>query len=97
MCRAVLTGQTRATYYVVELQGSVVAQLMITYEWSDWRAADVWWIQSVYVPPQHRQKVCGTWGQTVYIHCWRMMASSNTDTSCCLVTSGECDAAANSL
>jgi hypothetical protein len=33
----------------------VIAQLMITFEWSDWRAADVWWIQSVYVSPEHRQ------------------------------------------
>lgn len=21
---------------------------------SDWRAAEVWWVQSVYTPPQHR-------------------------------------------
>lgn len=32
----------------------VLAQLMITHEWSDWRAADVWWVQSVYVSPQWR-------------------------------------------
>jgi hypothetical protein len=36
--------------------GCVIAQLMITYEWSDWRAKDIWWIQSVYVHPAHRRQ-----------------------------------------
>eukprot|EP00877_Chromochloris_zofingiensis_P013353 jgi/Chrzof1/8271/Cz03g04010.t1 len=54
--RAVLEGSANSTYYIIEQDGVVVAQLMITYEWSDWRASNVWWIQSVYVPPQHRQK-----------------------------------------
>ena len=29
---------------------------MITYEWSDWRAMDIWWIQSVYVSPPYRRQ-----------------------------------------
>lgn len=37
-------------------EGAVIAQLMITYEWSDWRAKDIWWIQSVYVAPPHRKQ-----------------------------------------
>lgn len=36
--------------------GEVVACLMITYEWSDWRNGQVWWIQSVYVHPEHRRR-----------------------------------------
>lgn len=31
-----------------------VGQLMITYEWSDWRNGIFWWIQSVYVLPDRR-------------------------------------------
>src|SRR6185437_4923226 len=31
-----------------------VGQLMITYEWSDWRNGIFWWIQSVYVVPDRR-------------------------------------------
>jgi ribosomal protein S18 acetylase RimI-like enzyme len=27
---------------------------MITYEWSDWRNGNFWWIQSVYVRPDAR-------------------------------------------
>jgi len=29
--------------------------LMVTTEWSDWRNAHFWWIQSVYVHPQYRR------------------------------------------
>jgi len=43
-------------YIVVEHEGHVKASLMITYEWSDWRNALFWWIQSVYVEPQYRRQ-----------------------------------------
>lgn len=41
-------------YLVAELNGEVVGQMMITYEWSDWRNGVFWWIQSVYVKPDFR-------------------------------------------
>ncbi|HEX5549526.1 MAG TPA: GNAT family N-acetyltransferase, partial [Nitrospira sp.] len=34
----------------------LVGQLMITYEWSDWRNGVFWWIQSVYVDPNWRRR-----------------------------------------
>lgn len=34
----------------------LIGQLMITYEWSDWRNAVFWWIQSVYVDPASRRQ-----------------------------------------
>ena len=43
-------------YFVAELNGDVAGQTMITYEWSDWRNGVIWWIQSVYVQPEHRKK-----------------------------------------
>ncbi len=49
-------------FYVVaeaadaEGQQKVVGSLMITYEWSDWRDAVFWWIQSVYVAPEFRRR-----------------------------------------
>jgi NAD-dependent dihydropyrimidine dehydrogenase PreA subunit len=36
--------------------GTVAGQLLITYEWSDWRNGTVWWIQSVYVVPEARRQ-----------------------------------------
>ena len=43
-------------YFIAELNGEVVGQTMITYEWSDWRNGIMWWIQSVYVRPDCRNK-----------------------------------------
>ncbi|HVN43487.1 MAG TPA: GNAT family N-acetyltransferase [Steroidobacteraceae bacterium] len=45
----------RGRYFVVETDGRVVGQLLITYEWSDWRNGAFWWIQSVYVLPEARR------------------------------------------
>ena len=44
-------------FYLVALDsaGSVLGQLMITFEWSDWRAGDIYWIQSVFVLPSARR------------------------------------------
>ena len=53
---AVLDDPARGRYLVAEIGGSVVGQLMITYEWSDWRNGCFWWIQSVYVHPDHRRR-----------------------------------------
>lgn len=54
--RAILEGRQAGQYWVCERAGEVVAQLMITYEWSDWRNRVVWWIQSVYVAPSARRQ-----------------------------------------
>lgn len=42
-------------YWVAERDGEVVGQVMVTFEWSDWRDGVVWWLQSVYVAPVHRR------------------------------------------
>jgi len=53
---AVFADASKGAYYVADDNGTVVASLMITYEWSDWRNASVWWFQSVYVLPRYRRK-----------------------------------------
>lgn len=53
---AVFLDKGKGRYYVAEDDGRVIASLMITYEWSDWRNAVVWWFQSVYVIPEYRRK-----------------------------------------
>ncbi len=58
--RALFDQPARGFYLVAEQKNGagreVVGQLMVTYEWSDWRNATFWWIQSVYVPPAWRRK-----------------------------------------
>ena len=53
---AVFDEPSRGRYFVAEEDGRVVASLLITYEWSDWRNGNVWWIQSVYVRPEFRRR-----------------------------------------
>ncbi len=56
--REILSNPARGSYYLA-CDGVVVGQMMHTREWSDWRNGDIWWIQSVYVHPDHRrQGVC---------------------------------------
>jgi GNAT superfamily N-acetyltransferase len=46
-----------AKYFIAESAGSeIVGQMMITYEWSDWRNGLFWWIQSVYVAESARRR-----------------------------------------
>jgi len=54
--RAALGDPAKAIYFVAEADRRVVGQLMITHEWSDWRNGDIWWVQSVYVHPDHRRR-----------------------------------------
>lgn len=53
---AVLDGRGEAFYFVAEVDGAVVGQLMLTREWSDWRNGWFYWIQSVYVRETVRQR-----------------------------------------
>jgi ribosomal protein S18 acetylase RimI-like enzyme len=53
--RAVLDGRAPGRYWVAEHEGRVVGQLLITYEWSDWRNRPMWWIQSVHVDASARR------------------------------------------
>jgi len=50
----VLADPAKGFYWVVEIKGQIVGQLLLTYEWSDWRNGWFWWIQSVYVRQEWR-------------------------------------------
>jgi len=51
---AVLSDASKGLYFLAETDGQIAGQLMITYEWSDWRNGNLWWLQSVYVHPGFR-------------------------------------------
>ena len=53
----VLSDPHKGLYLLAKDEGkAVVGQLMVTYEWSDWRNGMFWWIQSVYVAPEARRQ-----------------------------------------
>ena len=54
--RALIKDEAKGFYFVAEMDGRVAGQLLITFEWSDWRNGNFWWIQSVYVAPEFRER-----------------------------------------
>lgn len=62
-------------YFVAEVDGGVAGQMMVTYEWTDWRDGVFWWIQSVYVAPEARRR--GVF-RAIYGHVKRL-AESDAD------------------
>jgi len=78
---ALLESPDRGFFMVAELEQAddrqLLGQLMITYEWSDWRNGAFWWIQSVYVDPVwRRQSVFRRMHETV-------MATAKTSPNVC--------------
>jgi GNAT superfamily N-acetyltransferase len=57
--KAVFADPAKGFYVVAENESGMAGGLMVTYEWSDWRDAWFWWIQSVYIRPEAR-------GQRIY-------------------------------
>jgi ribosomal protein S18 acetylase RimI-like enzyme len=57
--KAVFEDSSRGFYLVAESdddQSKVVGSLLVTFEWSDWRNSNMWYIQSVFVDADHRGK-----------------------------------------
>ena len=52
----VLADPSLGRYFVALSGDRIVGQLMITYEWSDWRDGFIWWLQSVYVEREARRQ-----------------------------------------
>ena len=71
--QALLEDDARGRYWVAESGGEIVGQLMVTYEWSDWRNGNIWWIQSVYVPADWRRRGVFT---ALYRHVESMAAAA---------------------
>lgn len=49
-----LTDPQHRQYYIAEYKGECVGSLLVTTEWSDWSATWYWWLQSIYIEPDHR-------------------------------------------
>jgi ribosomal protein S18 acetylase RimI-like enzyme len=66
---ALLRDPKKGLYFVAEEKGQVIGQIQITREWSDWRNGNFWWIQSVYVAQEFRQR--GVF-RSLYAHVYRL-------------------------
>ena len=75
--RRFVTESKRGRYFVAVIDGQVVGQAAHTFEWSDWRNGEIWWIQSVYVHPDFRSK--GVF-RTLFMHIKEL---GEADVDCC--------------
>jgi len=53
---AALADPAKGRYWLATADGEIAGQIMVTYEWSDWRNGMLWWIQSVYIPRRYRRQ-----------------------------------------
>jgi ribosomal protein S18 acetylase RimI-like enzyme len=54
--QTLLADSKKGRYFVACVGDRIIGQLMHTFEWSDWRNGDIWWLQSVYVHKDYRQQ-----------------------------------------
>ena len=54
--QALLDDPAKGRYFVACFGERIVGQMMHTWEWSDWRNGQIWWLQSVYVDPEFRRQ-----------------------------------------
>lgn len=71
---AYLADDNKGTAYIVEIDGEIAGSLLVTREWSDWRNAWIWWIQSVYTTLPYRRK--GVY-KTLYSHLQELVRRSD--------------------
>ena len=53
---ALLADRSKGRYWLAVDGDTIIGQIMVTYEWSDWRNGMLWWIQSVYVARDRRRQ-----------------------------------------
>lgn len=53
---AIFNDSTKGKYYIAKDGNKIIASLLTTYEWSDWRNSYYLWIQSLYVEKEYRKK-----------------------------------------
>jgi len=54
--KTLLNSPEKGLYLVAQLNDEIIGSLMVTFEWSDWKAKDYYWIQSVYIRPENRRQ-----------------------------------------
>ncbi|MEO7659652.1 MAG: GNAT family N-acetyltransferase [Pyrinomonadaceae bacterium] len=69
---AVFDDPNKGFYVVADVNGEIAGGLLVTFEWSDWRNGWFWYVQSVYILPQHR-------GQSIYSRLYEFVKQLATD------------------
>ena len=54
--QALIATPERGFYLLAKQDNTVIGQVLVTHEWSDWRNRDIWWLHRIYVKPTWRHK-----------------------------------------
>ena len=54
--KQVIEDRHKGFYLVAEEKNIIIGQILVTFEWSDWKAVNVWWLQSIYVQEKWRRQ-----------------------------------------
>lgn len=54
--KAVISNSNKGFYLVAEEDSTILGEVLVTYEWSDWKNKNMWWVQSAYVYKNYRRK-----------------------------------------
>jgi len=52
--RQVIEDRHKGFYVIAEEKDMILGQILVTFEWSDWKAMNMWWLQSIYVKKEWR-------------------------------------------
>jgi GNAT superfamily N-acetyltransferase len=75
--KSVFEDESKGFYVIAAEDGAgAVGCLLVTYEWSDWRNAWFWWIQSVYIRPEYR-------GQKIYSRLYEFLKREAANHNVC--------------
>lgn len=53
---SVFSDKNNSFYLLAEEKNSIIGQVYITKEWSDWRNKSIWWLHRIYVQKKWRNK-----------------------------------------
>ena len=54
--KQVIADRQKGFYVVAEEKNIIIGQVLVTFEWSDWQALNIWWLQSIYVKEKWRRQ-----------------------------------------
>ena len=53
--KQVIEDNHKGFYLVAKEKKTIIGQILVTFEWSDWKAMNIWWLQSIYVQEKWRR------------------------------------------
>jgi GNAT superfamily N-acetyltransferase len=53
---SLIDNREKGFYLIAEEDQEIIGQMLVTFEWSDWRNKNIWWIHRIFVKEKWRKK-----------------------------------------